>query len=123
MKSIKLDLGTDVFKSNPCHVPLREAKVQTFNFCTSRPDVSLCLAVQTPIDNMSKYRPSTPMTQEACEKKRSYFQLSGHLCIHAQETEWHTGVRSCIMPGLAHAFSAGIKCRHCITVNKGVMYV
>ena len=72
--------------------------LQTFSFCTSRPDVSLCLVVQTPIDKMSKYRRNTSITQVACEK--SYFQLSGHLCIHAEETEWQSRVRSCIMPGL-----------------------
>ena len=28
--------------------------VQTFNSCTSRPDICQCLVVQTPMDNMSK---------------------------------------------------------------------
>ena len=29
-----------------------------------------------------------------------YVQLSGHPCIHTQETGWQSGMRSCIMPGL-----------------------
>ena len=42
---------------------------QTFNSCTSRPDICQCLVVQTPMDNMSKYKPSIPMTHIACKAK------------------------------------------------------
>ena len=31
---------------------------------------------------------------------QSYVQLCGHPCIHAQDTGWQSGVRSCITPGL-----------------------
>ena len=39
------------------------------------------------------------MTHVACNK--SYFELWGHLCIHAKETVWQPDVQSCIMPGLS----------------------
>ena len=75
--------------------------VETFKFCTSRPIVHVCqcLVVQIPIDNMSKYQRSTPMTHVACKSKlRSLVRC--HPCIDAQETVWKSGFRSCIMPGL-----------------------
>ena len=43
--------------------------VQTFNSCTSRPEVCQCLVVQIPIENMSKHKSSTPMTHVACESE------------------------------------------------------
>ena len=55
--------------------------VQTFNFCTSRPDVCQRLVVQIPMDNMSKNKPNTVMTQVACELKlRSVVRSSMHPC-------------------------------------------
>ena len=56
-------------------------------------------------------KPSTSMTQVARESKLLSVAGSGTCgCIHAQETGW----QSVNYKGLvAHAFSAGIKCRHC----------
>ena len=72
--------------------------VQAFISCTSRPDVFQCLVVQTPMENMSKIRQAqqrpTYIANQSC------VQLWGHPCIHAQETGWQSGARSCIMPGL-----------------------
>ena len=49
------------------------------------------------MDNMSKNKPSTSMTNVACESKsRSVVRLS----MPMQETGWQSCVRSCIMPGL-----------------------
>ena len=39
--------------------------VQTFNSCTSRPGVCQCPLVQTPMNNMSENKPSTPVTHVA----------------------------------------------------------
>ena len=41
--------------------------VQASNSCTSQLDVSQCLVVQTPLDNMSRNKPSTPMIHVGCE--------------------------------------------------------
>ena len=71
--------------------------VQTFNSCTSRPDVCHCLVVQIPIDNMSKNNPSTSMTHVACESKLRSVVRS---FIHDHETGLQSDVRSCIMLGL-----------------------
>ena len=44
---------------------------QTFNSCSSQPDdVCQCLVAQTSMDNMSKNKPSAPMTHIACESKQ-----------------------------------------------------
>ena len=78
--------------------------VQTFNSCTSQPDVCQYLVVQSPMDNMSKNKPSTSMTHVACKSKLRSVVRSGHPCIHAQETGCQLGVQSCIMPGLPMHF-------------------
>ena len=54
--------------------------VQTFNSCTSRPDVSQCLVLQTSLNKHIK----------------ASFRYE---VIHAQETGWKSHMRSCIMPG------------------------
>ena len=75
--------------------------VQTFNSCTSRPDVCQCLVVQIPMDKMSKNKPSTLKTHNSFWiKSENYVQLRGHPCIHAKETGLQSGVRSCIKPRL-----------------------
>ena len=57
------------------------ATVQAFNSCTSRPDVSQCVVIHIPVDNMSKNKPSTSMTQVACESNlRSVIRSSMHPC-------------------------------------------
>ena len=90
------------------HQPFIYCTVQTFNSCTSRPDVCQCQPVQKTINNMSENKPGTPVTNVAYESKlRSVVRSSMH--------PWQTGVRSCITPGLPRLFSAGIKCRHCTT--------
>ena len=85
--------------------------VQTFNSCTSRPDVCQCLVVQRPIDNMSNNRPSTSMTHVACETKlRSFVRSSMHICPGNVVA---IGRAVVYYARAAHIFSAGIKCRHC----------
>ena len=43
--------------------------VQMFNSCNGRLDVCQCLVVQTYMDSMAQNKPSTSMTQVACESK------------------------------------------------------
>ena len=75
--------------------------VQTSNFCTSRPDVCQCLVVQTTRITCQKNKPSTQITYVACESKLRSVVRSGTLDrIHAQDTGWQSGVRSCIMSRL-----------------------
>ena len=93
------------------------SRVQTFNSCTSRPDVYQCLIVQKPAGNMSTdmsiKMPSTAMTQVACESKVCSVVRSS---LHpAPGCGSQTDVQSCIMPGLQE-FSDGIKCRHCRSI-------
>ena len=88
--------------------------VQIFNSCASRPDVCQCLVVQIPIDNMSKNKPSTSMTHVACESKLRSVVRS---FIHPGLRSWVTIGRAVVYHArAAHAFSAGIKCRHCIYI-------
>ena len=55
--------------------------VQTFDFCTTRPDVCQGLVVQTPIDNMSNNKMHTLMTHLGCESKlRPVVRSSLHPC-------------------------------------------
>ena len=85
--------------------------VQTFNSCTSRPDVCHCLVVQIPIDNMSKNNQSTSMTHVACESKLRSVVRS---FIHPWPWNRVTIGRAVVYYArTAYAFSAGIKCRHC----------
>ena len=86
--------------------------VQTFNSCTSRPDVCKCLVVKALVDNNSKNKRSTQMTHIAFETKvRSVLKSHTHPCPG-----------NCVATGrvvvnyarAALSFSAGIKCRHCI---------
>ena len=67
--------------------------VQIFNSCSSQTVVCQCFVVRTPMDNLSKNKPSTSKIHVACTYQ-SYVQLWDHLCIHAQETERQ------FMPGL-----------------------
>ena len=85
--------------------------VQTSNCCTSRPAVCQCVVVQTTMDNMSKNKPSTSMTHVAFESKlRSVVRSSIHPCIRNC-----AAIRGAVVYYVraAHAFSAGIKGRHC----------
>ena len=67
--------------SGSCAIYLWGCTVRTFNSCTSRPVVCQCLVVKAPVDNVSKYSPSTSMTHVVCESKsRSILSLSLHLC-------------------------------------------
>ena len=57
-----------------CHIKTAST-VQTFKPCSSRPDVSQCLVVLTPMDNMDE------MTNVACDSKlRSVVRSSEHPC-------------------------------------------
>ena len=69
-------------------------KIKTFNSCMSRSDVCQCLVVQTPLDNMSKNKPSISMSQIASESEsRSVVRSSMHLWLGKL-------VQSCFVPGL-----------------------
>ena len=55
--------------------------VQTFNSCTSRLDISQCIVVQTPLNNVSKNKPDTSMTHVAYESKV-------HLIVRSSMHPW-----------------------------------
>ena len=82
-------------------------RVQTFNSCTSRQAVCQCLDIQTPRD-----KSSTPMTHLARKSKRlsvansSVYPYPGNLVAIRHAVVYYARA--------AHAFSAGIKCWHCI---------
>ena len=85
--------------------------VQTFNSCTSRPDVRYYLAVQTPTDKMSKNKPSTSMTHVSCESK---LRLVARSSMHPYPGNLVATGRSIVYYArTVHTFSTGIKCRHC----------
>ena len=76
--------------------------VQTFNSCTSRPDVChQCLVVQPPVENVI-----------ACESMlRSVVRSSVHSCT----VHWVAIGRAVVCyVRAAYAFRAGITCLHCI---------
>ena len=61
--------------------PMSLSAVETFDSCTSRPDVCQYLVLQIPTDNMSKNTPSPAMAHVACESKlRSVVRSSMHPC-------------------------------------------
>ena len=73
--------------------------VQTFNSCTSRPDVWQCLVVHTPTNNMSGNRPTTSMKHVAYEFQA---RISCEVIYTSMPREigGQSGVRSWILPGL-----------------------
>ena len=79
--------------------PLLQPTVQTFNSCTSRPDVCQCLVVRTPMYNTSRNTSNTLMKHVACKSKlgsvvRSYIRpCQGKLEDLSVERSW-------ILPGL-----------------------
>ena len=88
--------------------------VQTFISCTSRRDDSQCLVVLTPLHGMSKNKPSTSMTHAACE---STLLSNVRSPICPCQRNWVATDRAVLYYARAdHTFSAGIKCRHCVTV-------
>ena len=60
------------------------------------------LVIQTPMDNMSKDKPSTSIKHVDYESMLNSFVRSG-TCghIHAQETGWQSGMLSCSVAGLS----------------------
>ena len=91
--------------------PTTSTTVQAFNSCTSRPDVSQCLVVLRPLITCLKRKPSTSMAHVAYYPMlRSVARSSMHPCPE----KWVViGCRVVYYARAAHAFSAGIKCRHC----------
>ena len=85
--------------------------VQTFKLCSSRPNVCQCLGVQTPVDNMSENKSSTPMTHVACKAKLlSVVKLS----MHPWPGNWVSiGCAVVYYAQAVHVSSAEIKCCHC----------
>ena len=98
---------------------IRVNTVHTFNTCTSRPDMCQCLVVRTPMDIMSKNKPSTLMAHVPCESKlRSVARSS----MHPSPGNWAAIVCAVVYYARpAHAFSAGIKCRHCMGLDYHIM--
>ena len=95
--------------------------VHTLNSRTSRPVVSQCLVVQTPMGNLSKNMLSTSMPHVACKSKlRSFVRSSVHPC----PGNWVAIERLVVHYTRSdHPFGAGIKCRHCIcTSNLGEQF-
>ena len=84
-----LELGTFAF-----------ATVQTFNSCISRPHVCQCLVVYTPLDNMSKNKPSTSMLMMTF-----MYPCPGNWMAIGPAVVYYART--------AQTFSAGIKCQHC----------
>ena len=86
--------------------------VMTFNFCTSQADVCHCLVVQTPMDDISKNKQSIAITHSACKSK---LRIVGRSFMHpCPGNQVAIGSAFVHYAQAAHAFSAGIKCRHCI---------
>ena len=87
------------------------ATVQKFTYCTCRPDVSQCPAVQRAMDYTSRKRPSTAMTHIACELKIRAVTMSSM-------PRKQGGNRECgrVLCRDAQGFSAGIKWRHCTCI-------
>ena len=85
--------------------------VQTFIFCTSRPDVCQWLVVQIPMNNMSQNKSSTSMTNVFCELNlRSVVRLFKYPC----PGNWMAiGFAVVYNDWAAQAFGVGIKCWHC----------
>ena len=83
--------------------------VRTCNSCTSRPDVCQCLVVQTSIDKMSN-KPNTFLTNVADESKLRSVNVRD-LWSDSSPVNW-------VPMNYAHAFSVGIKSRHCTCVKK-----
>ena len=83
--------------------------VKAFNPYSSQLDVCQYLVVPTPMDNMSKNMPSSFMSHVACEYKLwSVVRSSMH------QGNWVTIKHAVVYYAqAAHAFSAGIKSRHC----------
>ena len=103
------------YKFSRCHqLSPREVwldTIQTINSCNSRPDICQCLIVQAPIDNMSKNKPSTLMTQVACESRLCSVVRSE--ITHSQETRFKIKGAVVYFALAAHTFSVGIKCQYC----------
>ena len=91
---------------------LQICAVLAFNSCTSRRDVCHCLVVQTPMDNMSKNMPSSSMAHVAFRSKLCSVVRSS---MPPYLRNW-VAIRRVVVyyAWEAHAFSAGIKWRHCI---------
>ena len=87
--------------------------VQTPYSCTSRPDVRQCLVVQTPNNNKSWNKPITSMTKHTFASI-SYVQLLNHPCPENWVAIGHAVV---YYARVAHAYSAEIKNRYCITLG------
>ena len=98
---LRLVSGMCVGEAKSPSITTKKAAVETINSCTSRPDVCQCLVAQTPVDKMSKNKPSSSMTHVSDETMLSLDGRSGTcVSIHTQETVWQSGLRYCIMPGL-----------------------
>ena len=84
--------------------PSWPSTVQTFNSCTSWPDVYRCMVIQTPMET-SKNKPSTSSIHVAFESKlRSMVRSS----MPKKDVAFERRVVY-----YAHAFCAGIKCQCC----------
>ena len=91
---------------------IRGNKIQTFSSCTSRPEVCQYLVVQTSMDNISKKKKdSTSMAHEACDSKlRSVLRSP----MHPRPGKLVSTGRAMVYYARSAAFSAEIKCLHCM---------
>ena len=72
---------------------------QTFNPCTSRPDVFHCLVVETSMANTAKIQAKHTIDPRSLRAKATF----NCQVIHAsmpRKNRWQSGVWSCNMPGL-----------------------
>ena len=88
---------------------LTRSTVHISNYCTCRPDVYHCLVVQTPLDKLSKNKPSTSTTHVACKSKLLSFVRS-YMYMHPCLGNW-VAIGRVVVYITVLIFSAGIKCR------------
>ena len=96
-------------------IPIHMVTVQTLNCCTSQPDASQCLDLQTLLHGMSKNKPSTSMTHAACKSKLLSNVRSS---IYPFPGNWVATEHAVVYYARAdHTFSAGIECLHSTRTN------
>ena len=84
------------------------------------PDVCQCLVVQTPMDDLSKNKPSTSMIHTACKSKLCTVVWSQ---MHPCSGNW-VAIRHAVVYYVwaSHAYSAGTKCWFCSALRKASVW-
>ena len=108
--------------ASSCLSFLQEGTVQTFNFCTSRPDVRQCLVVKHTWLTCQKNKPNHINDPRSLQiEVRSAVSSS----MHPWPENWMAIGRAVVYSARAtHVFIAGIKCRHCrwLPSHNGTFY-